>query len=63
MKAGCVEGLDWKGAVHIWTKRAVVQVPEGVETWEAQPDEEGLREGEKEAEAQHAAAGTREMVR
>ncbi|KAI3394004.1 hypothetical protein diail_3320 [Diaporthe ilicicola] len=34
VKAGCVEGLDWKDVVHIWTKSAVVQIPDGVEQYE-----------------------------
>ena len=24
IKGGCVQGLSWEGAAHIWTKRAVV---------------------------------------
>ncbi|KAJ0122079.1 hypothetical protein J7T55_002590 [Diaporthe amygdali] len=34
VKAGCVEGLDWKDVVHIWTKSAVVPIPEGAEQYE-----------------------------
>jgi hypothetical protein len=37
IKGGLVTGLDWKGAPHIWMKRAVVEAPEGVEQWEGQP--------------------------
>jgi len=36
----CVEGLTREmmdGAVHIWTKRAVVPVPDGAEVWEEEP--------------------------
>ncbi|ESU06817.1 hypothetical protein FGSG_01493 [Fusarium graminearum PH-1] len=29
---GCLDGLDWKRAVHIWTKTAMVPIPEGSET-------------------------------
>ena len=38
IKGGCLEGLDWKSAKHIWCKRAVVNIPEGVERWEGEPD-------------------------
>ncbi|KAF1848682.1 uncharacterized protein K460DRAFT_279440 [Cucurbitaria berberidis CBS 394.84] len=37
VKGGLLEDLDWTGAVHIWCKRAVVPIPEGVERWEAEP--------------------------
>ena len=26
-----------KGVVHIWTKHAIVEIPEGVESWEEAP--------------------------
>ncbi|KAK0669325.1 hypothetical protein QBC41DRAFT_109331 [Cercophora samala] len=32
VKGGCIEGLDWKSAIHIWTKSAMVPIPEGVES-------------------------------
>lgn len=32
VKGGCLEGLDWKTAIHIWTKSAMVPIPEGSET-------------------------------
>nr|CDP22720.1 Putative protein of unknown function [Podospora anserina S mat+] len=32
VKGGCLEGLDWKSAIHIWTKSAMVPIPEGVES-------------------------------
>jgi hypothetical protein len=38
LKGGCVEGLEWKGLPHIWTKSAVVEIPEGVRTWEMAPE-------------------------
>jgi hypothetical protein len=58
VKSGCIEGIDWKGAVHIWIKRAVLQVPEGVEAWEGEPDEgepqkEESQNGKHKEEAQH----------
>ena len=37
VKGGCLEGLDLKGAVHIWCREAVVEVPEGVERYEEEP--------------------------
>ena len=35
VKGGLVKGLSWEGAPHIYTRSAVVEVPEGVERWEA----------------------------
>ncbi|GJD02697.1 glutathione-dependent formaldehyde-activating enzyme [Colletotrichum higginsianum] len=32
VKGGCIDGLDWKTAVHIWTKNAMVPIPEGAES-------------------------------
>ncbi|KAI0204613.1 glutathione-dependent formaldehyde-activating [Astrocystis sublimbata] len=32
VKGGCIEGLDWGTAIHIWTKSAMVPIPEGSET-------------------------------
>ncbi|KAK3337288.1 glutathione-dependent formaldehyde-activating [Cercophora scortea] len=29
IKGGCIDGLDWKTAIHIWTKSAMVPIPEG----------------------------------
>lgn len=37
MKGGCLEGLDWKTAIHIWTKSAMVPIPEGSESYEGEP--------------------------
>ena len=43
VKGGCLMGLtkemmtDKGGVVHIWCKRAVVEIPEGVERWEEEP--------------------------
>lgn len=33
VKGGCLEGLDWKKAIHIWTKSAMVPIPEGSESY------------------------------
>ena len=40
MKGGCIEGLDWKSARHIWCKRAMVPIPEGVERDDEEPEED-----------------------
>lgn len=32
IKGGCIEGLDWNKAIHLWTKSAMVPIPEGSET-------------------------------
>ena len=40
VKAGCLDGLSkamMRKAVHIWTKSAVVDIPEGVEQHEEEP--------------------------
>ncbi|KAK4118683.1 hypothetical protein N657DRAFT_651048 [Parathielavia appendiculata] len=38
IKGGLLGGLDWKGAPHIYTRSAVVELPEGVDTWEGAPE-------------------------
>ena len=40
VKAGCLEGLDketMRKAIHIWTRSAVIDVPEGVEQYDEEP--------------------------
>lgn len=37
IKGGCIMGLDWQKAIHIWTKSAMVPIPEGCETHEGEP--------------------------
>ncbi|KAJ6437951.1 glutathione-dependent formaldehyde-activating [Purpureocillium lavendulum] len=32
VKGGCIEGIDWKKAIHLWTKSAMIPIPEGSET-------------------------------
>lgn len=32
VKGGCISGLDWGKAIHIWTKSAMVPIPEGSES-------------------------------
>ena len=39
VKGGCLEGLDWSKAKHIWCSRAVVKIPEGVQRWDKEPDD------------------------
>jgi len=46
VKGGCLDGIDqtwWKSAntMHIWTKRAIVPVPEGVEKFDEDPPRSG----------------------
>lgn len=33
VKGGCLEGLDWSKAIHIWTKSAMIPIPEGAESY------------------------------
>ncbi|KAK4218162.1 glutathione-dependent formaldehyde-activating [Rhypophila decipiens] len=37
VKGGCIDGLDWKSAIHIWTKSAMVPIPEGADTEDEAP--------------------------
>lgn len=37
VKGGCLDGLDWSKAVHIWTKSAMVPIPEGAESYPEEP--------------------------
>ncbi|KAI1080863.1 Mss4-like protein [Whalleya microplaca] len=37
IKGGCVEGLDWGGAVHIYVRSAVLKIPEEWEQYETVP--------------------------
>lgn len=32
VKGGCISGLDWSKAIHIWTNSAMVPIPEGSES-------------------------------
>ena len=48
IKGGLVEGLNWKGAKHIYTRSAVVPIPHGVERCDGAPEEmEGRKEGKR----------------
>ncbi|KAL1896886.1 hypothetical protein Sste5346_004520 [Sporothrix stenoceras] len=38
VKGGCLEGLDWRKAIHIWTKTAMVPIPEGSESHSEEAD-------------------------
>lgn len=33
VRGGCIQGIDWTKAVHIWTKNAMMPIPEGSETY------------------------------
>lgn len=37
IKGGLIEGLDWTGGTHLFCRSAVVPIPEGAETFEAEP--------------------------
>jgi hypothetical protein len=37
VKGGCLDGLDWNTAIHIWTKSAMVPIPEGSECYSEEP--------------------------
>jgi hypothetical protein len=40
VKGGCLEGINgdvWTSATHIWTKSALLVIPEGVERFEGEP--------------------------
>ncbi|KAJ2989204.1 hypothetical protein NUW58_g3588 [Xylaria curta] len=39
VKGGCIEGLDWATAIHIWTKSAMVPIPESSESYSEEPSE------------------------
>jgi len=40
IKGGLIDGLRWQDAKHIWTKNALVPIPEGVESCEEEPEED-----------------------
>lgn len=33
VKGGCLDGLDWSRAIHIWTNSAMMPIPEGAESY------------------------------
>lgn len=37
VKAGCLDEFDLKGAVHIWCKDAIMEIPSGVERYQEEP--------------------------
>uniref|UniRef100_A0A8H7N7B9 Uncharacterized protein n=1 Tax=Bionectria ochroleuca TaxID=29856 RepID=A0A8H7N7B9_BIOOC len=41
IKAGCIQGLDWTKAIHIWAKNAMVPIPEGSESYTYGPPRRG----------------------
>ncbi|KAK4168397.1 putative glutathione-dependent formaldehyde-activating enzyme protein [Cladorrhinum sp. PSN259] len=48
IKGGTIEGLDMSGAKHIYTRSAVVPIPDGFESWENEPPRMEGREKESE---------------
>ena len=44
IKGGVIEGLDWSHATHIWTSRAVVHIPDNVQSWRESPEPEPVPE-------------------
>lgn len=38
VKGGCLQGLDWSRAIHIWTKSAMVPIPESAERFAEEPN-------------------------
>ncbi|KAJ2895650.1 hypothetical protein MKZ38_006289 [Zalerion maritima] len=49
VKGGCIEGLDWKTAVHIWAQSAMVPIPEGAESHLEEPTGSDEYSGSQEA--------------
>lgn len=39
VKGGCIEGLDWSKAIHIWTKSAMVPIPENATSTDEESSE------------------------
>lgn len=39
VKGGCINGLDWSKATHIWCSEAVVEVPANATRFEREPPE------------------------
>ncbi|KUI58161.1 hypothetical protein VP1G_05451 [Cytospora mali] len=39
VKGGCLEGLDWNKAIHIWTKSAMIPIPEGAECYSEESEQ------------------------
>jgi hypothetical protein len=38
VKGGCIDGLDWSGAQHIYARSAVVPIPADSKRWETSPE-------------------------
>lgn len=38
VRGGCIEGLDWGNARHLWCKYAMVPIPESAEQSDAEPE-------------------------
>ena len=57
VKGGCIEGLDWKNAIHIWTKSAMVPIPEDIESHSEESDASGYGSSQEMLD-QPSSAGT-----
>lgn len=47
VKGGVLEGLDWDSAIHIWTKSAMVPIPEGCESYSGEPTDSEYSSGQE----------------
>lgn len=43
IKGGCIDGLDWSGAQHIYARSAVIPIPTDAKRWETSPEVEEER--------------------
>ncbi|KAL2270995.1 hypothetical protein VTJ83DRAFT_366 [Remersonia thermophila] len=51
VKGGCIEGLDWRTAIHLWTKSAMVPIPEGSESHSEYSERTDYAEKDSQGEA------------
>ncbi|GAP85324.1 putative glutathione-dependent formaldehyde-activating enzyme [Rosellinia necatrix] len=54
VKGGCLSGLDWGTAIHIWTKSAMLPIPEGSEAYSEEPSPSDYSGGSAAAAARDA---------
>jgi hypothetical protein len=40
VKGGCLDGLSLKGAIHIWCKEAITEIPSGSRAFDEQPPDD-----------------------
>lgn len=57
MKGGCLDGLDWGKAIHIWTKSAMLPIPEGSESHSEEPSESSYGTSQEELDQPPDAPG------